>query len=91
MSPPQVDIVAVGEALTAQFPDAGVRAPYSLLGAGFTSVVVEADSGSGPVVFRIARIPEVSEGFERLRALLSAIAPRLPAAVPQVQWIAGPC
>jgi aminoglycoside phosphotransferase (APT) family kinase protein len=91
VNPPEVDVLATGEALAAQFPDAGVRGPYSLLGAGFTSIVVEANSESGPLVFRIARIPEVSEGFERLRALLSAIAPRLPVAVPQPRWIAEPC
>lgn len=84
---PEIDLESVAVALAREFPDAGEIAPCAILGWGFGSVVVETVGG---VVFRVARIPGVHEGFEWQRDLLMAIGPRLHVAVPQPRWITGP-
>lgn len=84
---PKINLDAVAAALTREFPDAGEIAPCSVLGWGFGSVVVET---AGGVVFRVARIPTVHEGFQWQRDFLEAVAPRLHVAVPQPRWLTGP-
>jgi aminoglycoside phosphotransferase (APT) family kinase protein len=84
---PEIDLDAVAGALAREFPDAGEIAPCSILGWGFGSVVVET---AGGVVFRVARIPGIHEGFEWQRAFLEVVAPRLHVAVPQPRWLIGP-
>ena len=77
----------VAEALAREFPDAGAIAPCSILGWGFGSVVVET---AGGVVFRVARVPEIHEGFAWQRELLAMLGPWLRVAVPQPRWLTGP-
>jgi aminoglycoside phosphotransferase (APT) family kinase protein len=50
-------------------------------------VVVET---AGGVVFRVARVPRLHEGFPWQRNVLAAIGPRLHVAVPQPRWMTGP-
>ncbi len=88
MSNPDVDLDAIAYGLHATFPDLGDVAPCRVIGWGFGSVVVETVEG---IVFRLPRVPRVHENFERQQALLTAIAPRLPAAVPLPRWLTGPC
>lgn len=84
---PKIDLDAVAAALALEFPDAGEIAPCSILGWGFGSFVVETAAG---VVFRVARVPGIHEGFAWQRDLLAAISPRLHVAVPQPKWLSGP-
>lgn len=88
MTTPDVDLEAVASGLEATFPDLHDVAPCRVIGYGFTSTVVETADG---IVFRLLRVPKVHRRFERLQALLMAIAPRLPAAVPEPRWLTGPC
>lgn len=88
MSAPDVDLDAIARGLSATFQDLGDIAPCSMIGWGFGSVVVET---AGGIVFRIPRLPRVHRGFARQQALLTAIGPHLPAAVPQPRWLTGPC
>jgi aminoglycoside phosphotransferase (APT) family kinase protein len=87
ISKPRIDLDSVAAALAREFPDAGEIAPCSILGWGFGSVVVET---AGGVVFRVARVPRIHEGFAWQRDLLAALAPRLHVAVPQPRWLTGP-
>lgn len=88
MNPPEVDLDEIATGLAATFPDLADVAPCSVLGWGFGSVVVET---AGGIVFRVPRIPNVHLAFDRQRSLLAAVGPRLPVAVPQPQWLTGPC
>jgi aminoglycoside phosphotransferase (APT) family kinase protein len=83
----QLDLEGVAAKLSATFPDAGRFAPCTILGSGFNSIVVETAAG---IVFRIARIPGVHDGYERERSALPILAPRLPVAVPDPRWYAPP-
>lgn len=87
-SGPDVDLDAIARGVTATFPDLVNVAPCAVLGWGFGSVVVETADG---IALRVPRLPRIHRGFERQRGLLTAIAPHLPAAVPEPRWITGPC
>jgi aminoglycoside phosphotransferase (APT) family kinase protein len=88
MTNPDVDLDASARGLSATFPDLGDVAPCRVIGWGFGSVVVET---AGGIVFRLPRLPRVHEKFERLQALLTAIASHLPVAVPLPLWLSGSC
>ncbi len=80
------DLDMIAANLRAAFPALDV-ATTRMLGGGFRSLVVETDGG---IVFRIARNQDAAAGYARETLLLPAIGPRLPVAVPDPRWSAGP-
>ncbi len=80
------DLDTIAANLRAAFPELDV-VTTRVLGGGFRSLVVETDGG---VVFRIARNQDAADGYAREALLLPAIGPRLPVAVPDPRWSAGP-
>jgi aminoglycoside phosphotransferase (APT) family kinase protein len=76
----------VGAVLAAQFPPLA-GAPVSFLKEGWDSRAFEV---AGRFVFRFPKRGEVEEQLVREMALLDAIAPRLPAAVPRYEFHGRP-
>ena len=81
------DLDRIAEGLAAAFPDLDPVRPLQLLGAGFRSVAVET---AGGVVVRIARNAAAMAGHAKEARFLPALRGRLPAAVPDPRWHAGP-
>jgi aminoglycoside phosphotransferase (APT) family kinase protein len=81
------DLARIGGALAAVFPDLGGVTPVGVLGAGFRSVAVETAEGR---VFRIARNPAAAAGHAREARLLPVLRSRVPVAIPDPRWHAGP-
>ncbi len=80
------DLETIAANLRSAFPELDV-VTTRVLGGGFRSLVVETDGGA---VFRIARNQDAADGYAREALLLPAIGPRLPVAVPEPRWFAGP-
>ena len=59
-----------------------------MLGRGFDSVAVETDSG---LVFRIGTTPDAARSYAMEHRLLAALAPHVPAPIPQPLWYTPPC
>ncbi len=83
-SEPNLDQLA--KQLHPLFPDLALDAPISLLGMGFSTIVVETADG---VVLRIARTAEVGSRFAAERRWLPLLAGELSVAVPEPEWIAS--
>jgi aminoglycoside phosphotransferase (APT) family kinase protein len=82
----RLDAAAVTALVTAQFPE---LAPVVVepLGEGWDGVVFLVN---GTWAFRFPKRAEVEAGHDRERALLAALAPRLPLAVPEAQYLGAP-
>lgn len=70
-------------ALQRAFPELTDVAPLTVLGEGFSSLVVETPGG---LVFRIPRVPESGARYGKEVQLLPLVMPHLPVAVPQPRW-----
>jgi aminoglycoside 2''-phosphotransferase len=73
--------------LIATFPDAPIEPPLSLLGTGFSSVVVETANG---LVFRIPKTSAAGRAYLHECQCLPMLQSRLPVAVPQPEWYSAP-
>ncbi len=82
-----IDPARIGADLRAAFPDLASVTPIGLLGAGFRSIAVETDGG---LVFRIAGNRSAADGHAKETRLLPALQGRVPVAVPDPRWHAGP-
>ena len=87
MSAGMRELDRIGEALAMAFPALSGVTPVGVLGAGFRSVAVETAEGQ---VFRIARNRAAAAGHAREARLLPALRSRVPVAIPDPRWHAGP-
>jgi aminoglycoside phosphotransferase (APT) family kinase protein len=78
---------AIGAGLRATFPGLHVARPLRVLGEGFHSLAIETGDG---LVFRVARNDEATVGQAREAALLPVLHSRVPLAIPEPRWHAGP-
>jgi len=81
------DLDAIGSNLAATFPQLGAIKPLRLLGVEFRSVVLETSNGA---VFRIGKNQEAANGYAKEARLLPYLRSRVPVAVPDPRWYAGP-
>lgn len=81
------DLRSIKVALSTLFPDLGTVSSIRELGRGFSSIVVETDTG---VVFKIARNKEAARGHGKEARLLPRLKAALPVLVPEPQWQTGP-
>ena len=79
----QEDLDRLEGALERAFPDLADVGPLAVLGEGLGSV---ADETAGGIVFRIGKNAQATEGYILEERLLPALRPRLPVAVPNLQW-----
>ncbi len=87
MSADRPDLDRIAEGLAVVFPHLDPVRPLRLLGAGFRSVAVET---AGGVVVRIARNAPAMAGHAKEARFLPVLRGRLPVAVPDPRWHAGP-
>lgn len=81
------DLCTIRASLSELFPDLGPLLSIRELGRGFSSLVVETDTG---VVFKIARSKEAAKGHTKEARLLSILKAALPIPVSNPQWCTGP-
>ena len=65
--------------LRAVFPSLGISSPLSVIGSGFSSLVIET---GGTIIFRIGKNSIAQEGYEKEISSLSIIAPNIPFLIP---------
>jgi aminoglycoside 2''-phosphotransferase len=82
-----LDFDRIAEGLAVAFPDLDPVRPLRLLVAGFRSVAVET---AGGVVVRIARNAAAMAGHAKEVQFLPELRGRVPVAVPDPRWQAGP-
>lgn len=81
------DLESLRSSLRGLFPDLGSVSSICELGRGFSSLVVETDTG---VVFKIARNREAARGHSKEVRLLPRLRGALPVPVPDPRWHTGP-
>jgi aminoglycoside 2''-phosphotransferase len=81
------DLRSIGARLATLFPDLDSAMPVHLLGAGFSSLVVETDAG---IVFRIAKNQNAATQHAKEARLLPRLKPYVAMRIPDPQWYAGP-
>jgi aminoglycoside phosphotransferase (APT) family kinase protein len=86
MPRPEVDLDAIAGALARTFPEVDAST-CRLLAWGDNSIVIETAAG---MVFRVGRHEGSYPRYEVEHGILSVVGARVPVAVPDMRWIAGP-
>ena len=80
---PPYDLSTIASALQYAFPELAAITSLTILGEGFSSLVVETGAGS---VFRFPRTPEAGTRYANEFQLLPLLKPHLPVAIPAPRW-----